>query len=454
MHTIDQFSSNGSIGSPHFERSFESQSGSLENSLGLNNVSRRAVVSGIQESVLFSPENTQESQTENAVLPMYADLVPSTEIRSRRSRTTAVSWGPGEMAQRLDGNERRAFAEWIHADSPEFFYSILHRSQIEFSSFLQGRPRPLVKAVQAWMSVGQESNEVLPEATPWQAIQEQYGDACNSFSIFLDRLRSTREYQTDSTRPFLEQRVRQLLNFVQNEGNGDFREQCFDMAVDAVETCGDRIALRLNDMECGVLIYQAEHGLLTSKELLNLGKQHFHLQVLQQFAKIKSNEIAERLGENDFSEALEVELALRYKLGNDPAMNLPRGPTGMLYEHLLGLQSQDYAQARDFILTEAADQSKLFTFLNDWKPWIIQLEKVFPEKLESVYQSIVVQKNRIREELEALDEDLILNEAQEEQRTQAYQDLQKRYDGIEENMLNLLFRDLTPLLFKKITQSL
>ena len=126
----------------------------------------------------------------------------------------------------------------------------------------------------------------------------------------------------------------------------------------------------------------------------------------------------------------------------------------MLYEHLLGLQSQDYAQARDFILTEAADQSKLFTFLNDWKPWIIQLEKVFPEKLESVYQSIVVQKNRIREELEALDEDLILNEAQEEQRTQAYQDLQKRYDGIEENMLNLLFRDLTPLLFKKITQSL
>ena len=79
----------------------------------------------------------------------------------------------------------------------------------------------------------------------WSDFEAENGAA--QFGQFLLRLGDTSDYNQLTTRKDLKHRVDNLLSYL--AGNMEARHECFNLASEAIETCNDRVALSLLDME-------------------------------------------------------------------------------------------------------------------------------------------------------------------------------------------------------------
>lgn len=103
------------------------------------------------------------------------------------------------------------------------------------------------------LQVGSLQNEVSAWAKEagwqpsvgWSSFRSEIHEG--QFAQFLARLRETSEYKSPGTASNFQARVVDVLG--QLEGDPELRGRCFNLASDAVDTCGDRVALRMLDME-------------------------------------------------------------------------------------------------------------------------------------------------------------------------------------------------------------
>ncbi|MFZ6771363.1 NEL-type E3 ubiquitin ligase domain-containing protein [Undibacterium sp. SXout7W] len=159
--------------------------------------------------------------------------------------------------------------------------------------------RPLQEEVSAWT---QEAGHT--DSTDWSEFQSE--QHATQFSQFLGRLRQTSEYNNVNTQPNFQQRVGNLLQ--QLQGDPELRGACFNLADDAVNTCGDRVALRMLNMETVCLDKRMETDIKAGKfdhhpqAVVDYCKAEYRNQVLDDAAsaKIRSlnfcDEIEVRLG--------------------------------------------------------------------------------------------------------------------------------------------------------------
>ncbi len=195
---------------------------------------------------------------------------------------------------------------------------------------------PLSEAIELWRIQAAGYGALLPRLRPEQAEQLNQAAHADSFATWLLRLSETADYHRGaSERTLLNGRISTLLSAIIEHPS--LREVCFQIAQDALESCGDRVALALNQMELAHLNHRAEQGALDGPALFALGRQLYRMQALE---KISQRE-ARRLQREH--EAIEVFLA--FQVGLRERLDLPVGNRTMLYRASSHVEDKDLEEA-------------------------------------------------------------------------------------------------------------
>jgi len=319
--------------------------------------------------------------------------------------------------------------------------SLPHRTDSPNQGWWSGRP--LSEAVNDW-NINRENNaQSILDLDKWREIQLHEGPNCRSFSIFLDRLRETHEYKNERTRPFLKQRVQELLVLLQQDDQAELRSLYFSLSPDAISLCGDRIALKFDDMELAALNHQAERGNYSTNELINIGLQMFQLDCLKKIASEKSLAIARAQGRTEYTEALEVELAYRVALGAEQELNLPVRSASMLYPGISNVTPEDISIAKEKILKASRNKDQTTQFLIHWLPWSKQLERDHPREFSHTREHIHAEQNKIFQDLEQLEDRIDNNEISHARYQIEAEALQQRFSNIDADEMDKLKIRLT-----------
>ena len=156
-------------------------------------------------------------------------------------------------------------------------------------------------------------------------------------------VRETNDYSRASSKlkAATQQRVAALL--MQMQADSALRESCFNLATDAIDSCGDRIALRLLDMENCAVISEA-------KTSISAGKYDHNPQVLidqckgQHRLDIIAKETQRKVATMHFTDPIEVHLGYLTEL-REP-YRLPIRISTMLYRGFTEITSDDLAAVR------------------------------------------------------------------------------------------------------------
>jgi hypothetical protein len=183
-------------------------------------------------------------------------------------------------------------------------------------------------------------------AIDWNVfIAEPHAD---DFARFLARIRETSDYlqqtvpagATRSRQQQMQQRVHDLIS--QMETDAELRATCFNLASDAVNTCGDRVALGLTNMEMLCLDQKIQTDIANGKfdstpgALFALCKGQHRLQILFELA-------AEKIKTLNFCD--EIEVLVGFIVAFASSHNLPVQMDSILYPRCTSLTSTDLTLA-------------------------------------------------------------------------------------------------------------
>jgi hypothetical protein len=157
-------------------------------------------------------------------------------------------------------------------------------------------------------------------------------------------------------------------------------------------TCGDRIALGLQNMELMIASHQARF--LGVSDLIRVGKQFFRLSALQNIVNSRVKPM-ESLDE-------EVERHLVYQLDLKESLDLPLQTNNMLFRTATQVTKDDIRTARESIMNQENGPAMLAFFVDEFTSW--------REYLEQTYQEDFVQVNKLfadkEEKLAIMPEDM------------------------------------------------
>ncbi|WP_344762432.1 NEL-type E3 ubiquitin ligase domain-containing protein [Actimicrobium antarcticum] len=206
--------------------------------------------------------------------------------------------------------------------------------------------RPLAEQVNFWRNEA-NGRATAVQVDNWHQFRTETHASC--FTEFLSRVRETSDYSKGSTelKQATQQRVVTLLERMQDDAQ--LRGACFNLASDAIETCGDRVALRFMDMEtmCNdrKLEVDIRNGVYDQdpQKAIDQFKGQYRLQVLEEEANRKA-------GTPGFTDEVEVKLAYLTAFGKKHA--LPVHIRTMLYPRCAALTDEDKDIARRKISNE------------------------------------------------------------------------------------------------------
>ncbi|EAP9889411.1 E3 ubiquitin--protein ligase, partial [Salmonella enterica] len=160
--------------------------------------------------------------------------------------------------------------------------------------------RALHLAVADWLMPAREGEP--DPADRWHASGQE--DNAAAFSLFLDRLRETENFEKDAG--FKAQISSWLALLAEDDV---LRAKTFAMATEATSSCQDRITLALHQMKNVQLVHNAEKGVYDNNlpGLVSTGREMFRMEMLERIALEKVRTLA-------FVDEIEVCLAYQNKL--------------------------------------------------------------------------------------------------------------------------------------------
>jgi len=236
-----------------------------------------------------------------------------------------------------------------------------------------------------------DADAVCSEFQTWQPpalvddidAQAKWRDIANEehapfFAAFLRALPSTAEHTNLDTRPGLKEKIGELLDAMLD--SPEFRKTCFAIAVEATESCHDRVTLSLSDMSLGLISHRAEQGRYTEKDLMDMGRSLFRLQALDKIALEMVIEQEKKYHENPIAEnkvdPIEVRLAYHTKLAEKLA--LPGIARDMKHEPLANLRVEMISEAARRV-GELVDSGADVKYLANWTPWENLMKRRYPQ---------------------------------------------------------------------------
>ena len=197
-----------------------------------------------------------------------------------------------------------------------------------------------------------------------------------SFNQFSLRLTQTAEYTNAASRSGLTSRVDALVADMRT--SPALRRICFGIAADATQSCGDRIALGLNDMQLARIDHMASAGHYSMRELFTMGERFFKMAALDRI-------VVEKIGQlrNAGLTIYPIEIRLAYQTELSSRLGLPGVVRSMLYRHHAHVSAGDISGAERQI-RQMMERGEAVDFLVQWRPWRQQLERQYPEEYERV----------------------------------------------------------------------
>ncbi|MGL3104776.1 NEL-type E3 ubiquitin ligase domain-containing protein [Bradyrhizobium sp. BR 1432] len=230
-----------------------------------------------------------------------------------------------------------------------------------------GSARPLSEVVADWM-------EGEPEViAAWQNFADEAG--ASEYALFLDRLRSTVNYGNPDFRKAVAEDLRQAAI------RPHLRQQYFQLAFGASETCQDRITLTWNGMQTVRLNADVEEGAYDNRlgELVHQARVLFRLGALEPIAR-------ERVGSLQFVDEIEVYLAYQVKLRE--RLDLQLIAPDMRFFDVSYVTEHDLTAAQTKVRNEEAAGFADY-LATRWRPWETVVGRIAPEAYAQMQDRLI-----------------------------------------------------------------
>ncbi|ELF7273489.1 type III secretion system effector E3 ubiquitin transferase SspH2 [Salmonella enterica] len=226
--------------------------------------------------------------------------------------------------------------------------------------------RALHLAVADWLMPAREGEP--DPADRWHASGQE--DNAAAFSLFLDRLRETENFEKDAG--FRAQISSWLALLAEDDV---LRAKTFAMATEATSSCEDRVTLALHQMKNVQLVHNAEKGVYDNNlpGLVSTGREMFRMEMLERIALEKVRTLA-------FVDEIEVCLAYQNKLKE--SLELTSVTAEMRFFGASGVTASDLRSADRQV--KAAENSEFSEWLLQWGPLHSVLERKEPERFNAL----------------------------------------------------------------------
>ncbi|ENY9400322.1 NEL-type E3 ubiquitin ligase domain-containing protein [Salmonella enterica] len=226
--------------------------------------------------------------------------------------------------------------------------------------------RALHLAVADWLTPEREGEP--DPADRWHASGQE--DNAAAFSLFLDRLRETENFEKDAG--FKAQISSWLALLAEDDV---LRAKTFAMATEATSSCEDRITLALHQMKNVQLVHNAEKGVYDNNlpGLVSTGREMFRMEMLERIAREKARTLA-------FVDEIEVYLAYQNKLKKP--LGLTSVTAKMRFFGVSGVTASDLRSAERQV--KAAEKREFSEWILQWGPLHSVLERKEPERFNAL----------------------------------------------------------------------
>ncbi|EAP9889253.1 E3 ubiquitin--protein ligase [Salmonella enterica] len=226
--------------------------------------------------------------------------------------------------------------------------------------------RALHLAVADWLMPAREGEP--DPADRWHASGQENNAA--AFSLFLDRLRETENFEKDAG--FRAQISSWLALLAEDDV---LRAKTFAMATEATSSCEDRVTLALHQMKNVQLVHNAEKGVYDNNlpGLVSTGREMFRMEMLERIALEKARTLA-------LVDEIEVYLAYQNKLRE--SLELTSVTAEMRFFGVSGVTASDLRSAERQV--KAAENSEFSEWILQWGPLHSVLERKEPERFNAL----------------------------------------------------------------------
>ncbi|EAX3733564.1 E3 ubiquitin--protein ligase [Salmonella enterica] len=226
--------------------------------------------------------------------------------------------------------------------------------------------RALHLAVADWLMPAREGEP--DPADSWHASGQE--DNAAAFSLFLDRLRETENFEKDAG--FKAQISSWLALLAEDDV---LRAKTFAMATEATSSCQDRVTLALHQMKNVQLVHNAEKGVYDNNlpGLVSTGREMFRMEMLERIAREKARTLA-------LVDEIEVYLAYQNKLRE--SLELTSVTAEMRFFGASGVTASDLRSAERQV--KAAENSEFSEWILQWGPLHSVLERKEPERFNAL----------------------------------------------------------------------
>ncbi|ECP1425958.1 E3 ubiquitin--protein ligase, partial [Salmonella enterica] len=226
--------------------------------------------------------------------------------------------------------------------------------------------RALHLAVADWLMPAREGEP--DPADRWHASGQENNAA--AFSLFLDRLRETENFEKDAG--FRAQISSWLALLAEDDV---LRAKTFAMATEATSSCEDRVTFALHQMKNVQLVHNAEKGVYDNNlpGLVSTGREMFRMEMLERIALEKVRTLA-------FVDEIEVCLAYQNKLKE--SLELTSVTAEMRFFGASGVTTSDLRSAERQV--KAAEKREFSEWILQWGPLHSVLERKEPERFNAL----------------------------------------------------------------------
>ncbi|KRQ06509.1 hypothetical protein AOQ71_26045 [Bradyrhizobium manausense] len=233
---------------------------------------------------------------------------------------------------------------------PRVFFSMGGETAVD-------QERPLAEAVADWLKGEPET------IAAWQNFADEEGAA--EYALFLDKLQKTVNYDNPEFRQAVAEDLRQAAI------KPLLRQQFFQLAFGASETCQDRITLTWNGMQTARLIADVEDEVYDDRldELIQQARVLFRLNALEPIARHKVDSLR-------FVDEIEVYLAYQVKLRE--RLDLQLIAPDMRFFDVAYVTDDDLNAAEIQVRNEEAAGFADY-LATRWQPWEMVVSRIAPE---------------------------------------------------------------------------
>ena len=209
-----------------------------------------------------------------------------------------------------------------------------------------------------------------------------------AFNRFQSRLVETGEYKNVEMQPLLVARVDKLVAAMQ--ASPALRGLCFAIADNALQHCGDRIALGLHDMEMAQIDLDAASEKYSLKELFVMGEGFFKLNIIDKLVVAKIKELYKNQP-NGYYDEIEIRLAFHKQLAD--ILDLPATTRFNLFG-APEVTPRDIQEAEKDVKQALACNFSV-DFIARWTPWKNAMQRLHPEAYRLIQELQEVERDSL-----------------------------------------------------------